>query len=359
MTGPLLDISDLQVHFQRRRLNPFAEAAKVRAVDGVSLRVAKGRTLGLVGESGCGKTSLARALLRLVPLTAGTVTLGGTRIDALAGGELRAMRRHMQYIFQDPYSSLNPRVRAGDIVRSPLDVMGIGTAAEREARVAELFAAVGLRPEQRTLFPHQFSGGQRQRINIARALAPNPGLIVCDEPVSALDVAIRSQILNLLTRLQRELSITYLFISHDMAVVKHMADDVAVMYLGQIVEQAPRTSFFTAPLHPYSTALMSAVPSLRAGRSGAARRIKLTGDPPSPIKPPPGCRFAPRCPAADARCHGEPPALREVAPGHAVRCHRVEVVAGAPQPVLALRPSERRDPVAGRPRSGSTLGAHS
>jgi peptide/nickel transport system ATP-binding protein len=221
-------------------------------------------------------------------------------------------------------------------VRAPLDLMNIGTPASRQARVDELFAQVGLREEQQRLFPHQFSGGQRQRINIARALATSPELVVCDEPVSALDVAIRAQILNLLVRLQRELRLTYLFISHDMAVVEHICDEIAVMYLGQIVERAPRRAFFANPLHPYSVALMSAVPTVRGGRARAALRIKLSGDPPSPISPPPGCRFASRCPVVEPACRDALPPLREVADGHWVRCRRVDVVDGSPRPPLAL-----------------------
>lgn len=336
MSEALLQICDLKVHFRRRRLNPLKAPEVVHAVDGVSLPLARGQTLGLVGESGSGKTTVARAILRLVPITGGTIALAGTRIDALSGEGLRAIRRRMQYIFQDPYSSLNPRQRAGSIVGSPLDVLAIGDRASREERVADLFRAVGLRPEQRYLFPHQFSGGQRQRLNIARALAPEPELIVCDEPVSALDVAIRSQILNLLQRLKRERGIAYLFISHDMAVVQHMADVVAVMYLGQIVEQAPRRQFFSAPLHPYSVALMSAVPNVHGGRSSSASRIRLSGDPPSPINPPPACRFAPRCPIAEPRCHQVEPPLREVVPSRLVRCHRVEVTGGRAVPPLIL-----------------------
>ena len=335
MTAPILEIKDLQVHFRRRRLNPLAQPEVVRAVDRVSLTLNRGQTLGLVGESGSGKTTVARAILRLVPTTAGSIELDNTRLDEPSGGRSHENRRRIQYIFQDPYSSLNPRVRAGDIVRSPLDVINIGDQASRDARVSELFEAVGLRPEQRGLFPHQFSGGQRQRINIARALAPDPDLIICDEPVSALDVAIRAQILNLLQRLKRQRAITYLFISHDMAVVKHMADEVAVMYLGQIVEKAPRRSFFSAPLHPYSQALLSAVPRVGVGTAGSAGRIRLSGDPPSPIAPPPGCRFAPRCPIAESRCHQLPPELRELAPAHSVRCHLVENRGGAPVSPMA------------------------
>ena len=221
--------------------------------------------------------------MRLSPLTGGRIRLGDTDLGALEGEALRRSRTRMQIIFQDPFSSLNPRERAGAAVRAPLDLMQVGTPEQRTRRVAELFEAVGLRPEQQQLFPHQFSGGQRQRINIARALATNPELVVCDEPVSALDIAIRAQILNLLARLQRELGLTYLFISHDMAVVEHICDDIAVMYLGQIVERAPRRAFFAQPLHPYSVALMSAVPTVGGGRRRAAGRIKLTGDPPSPV----------------------------------------------------------------------------
>ncbi|KAB2916372.1 MAG: ABC transporter ATP-binding protein [Hyphomicrobiaceae bacterium] len=323
MSQTLLTVSDLSVHFARRRLNPLKPRELVRAVDGVSFALSRGTVLGIVGESGSGKTTVARAILRLVPITYGHVRIEDIDIARLQGEELRCMRRRLQYVFQDPYSSLNPRVRAGAIVRAPLDVMDIGAPSQREARVVELFEAVGLRPEQRSLFPHQFSGGQRQRINIARALAPEPELLICDEPVSALDVAIRAQILNLLRRLQRERGIGLLFISHDMAVVRHMADEVAVMYLGQIVERAPRKAFFARALHPYSVALLSAVPTVRGGRRRAARRIRLTGDPPSPIDPPPGCRFAPRCPVAEARCRARMPELREASAGRWVRCHLV------------------------------------
>ncbi|MEI8324014.1 MAG: ABC transporter ATP-binding protein, partial [Betaproteobacteria bacterium] len=229
-----------------------------------------------------------------------------------------------------------PRERAGSAVRAPLDLMRVGTPAQRSERVAELFAAVGLRQEQQHLFPHQFSGGQRQRINIARALATHPELVVCDEPVSALDIAIRAQILNLLVRLQRELGLTYLFISHDMAVVEHICDDILVMYLGQVVERATRQAFFSNPLHPYSVALMSAVPTVHGGRSRAAQRIKLCGDPPSPINPPPGCRFAARCPVAEPACASAPVPLGEIAPAHWVRCRRVDLVEGVARSPLPM-----------------------
>jgi len=322
-------VVDLKVHFQRARSGWLSSPQVVRAVDGVSFDIRRGTTLAVVGESGSGKTTTALAVMRLVPFTGGRIRLGETDVGTLQGEALRRVRSRLQIIFQDPYSSLNPRERAGAVVRSPLDRMNIGTPAQRVERVAELFTAVGLRPEQQALYAHQFSGGQRQRINIARALATNPELVVCDEPVSALDIAIRAQILNLLARLQRELGLTYLFISHDMAVVEHICDEIAVMYLGEIVERAPRRAFFAAPLHPYSVALMSAVPTVHGGRARAARRIRLSGDPPNPIDLLPGCRFAGRCPAAEMACTSAPVPLREVAPGHWVRCRRVEVIDGA------------------------------
>ena len=318
----LLEVRELKVHFSLPRQKPFAPPPKVHAVDGVSFDAPRGTTLGLVGESGSGKTTTALAAMRLAPITEGSIALNGQEIGPLAGEALRRQRRHMQIIFQDPYSSLNPRLRAGQIVRSPLDQLDVGDPAERDDRVAELFRLVGLRPEQQALFPHQFSGGQRQRIGVARALATQPDLIVCDEPVSALDVAIQAQILNLLRRLQEEFNLTYLFISHDLGVVQHMCDDVAVMYLGQVVEHADRLSLFRTPLHPYTYALLSAVPSADPVLRDRASRIRLIGDPPSPIDLPPGCRFASRCPFAEERCRTEEPALRSF-DGHKVRCHLV------------------------------------
>ncbi|MBA3597409.1 MAG: ATP-binding cassette domain-containing protein [Methylibium sp.] len=334
---PLLSVQDLKVHFPRAKKGWFKPPEVVKAVDGVSFTIPKGSTLAVVGESGSGKTTTALAVMRLIPATGGTMRLGNTDLGALGAEALRQVRRRMQFIFQDPFSSLNPRQRAGDAVRTPLDLMAVGTAAQRVERVAELFTAVGLRPEQQRLFPHQFSGGQRQRINIARALATQPELVICDEPVSALDVAIRAQILNLLVRLQRELGLTYLFISHDMAVVEHICDEIAVMYLGQIVERAPRREFFANPLHPYSVALMSAVPTVKGGRTRAAQRIKLSGDPPSPIDPPAGCRFAGRCPAAEPACVAEPPPLRELSPGHWVACRRIDMAGGTPIPIIRMQ----------------------
>ncbi|MCY4192479.1 MAG: ATP-binding cassette domain-containing protein [Rhodospirillaceae bacterium] len=333
-TENLLEVRDLKVHFPLPKTNPFASAPKVHAVDGVSFDTKRGTTFGLVGESGSGKTTTALAIMRLAPITDGSIRLNGEEICLLAGEPLRQQRRHMQIIFQDPYSSLNPRLRAGEIVRAPLDQLDVGDEKIRDDRVAELFRLVGLRPEQQALFPHQFSGGQRQRIGIARALATQPDLIVCDEPVSALDVAIQAQILNLLRRLQEEFGLTYLFISHDLGVVQHMCDDIAVMYLGQVIEHADRLSLFGRPLHPYTNALLSAVPSADPALRDRADRIRVSGDPPSPIDLPPGCRFASRCPFAEDRCRAEEPRLRLIAEGHQVRCHLV-TDDGSPPPHLA------------------------
>lgn len=324
----LLSVHDLKVHFEIGRARLGQAKDKVHAVDGVSFEIQRGRTMAIVGESGSGKTTTALSIMRLAPVTTGTILFNGVDLTGLEGEALRRQRRHFQLVFQDPYSSLNPRQRAGDIVRMPLMLLGMGTAAQQREKVSELFRLVGLRDDQQALFPHQFSGGQRQRLNIARALATDPQLVVCDEPVSALDIAIRAQILNLLRRIQAERGQSFLFISHDMAVVEHVCDDIAVMYLGQIVEQASRVAFFSRPLHPYSVALMSAVPTVSGGREKAASRIRLVGDPPSPINPPGGCRFAGRCPAAQPVCAQEPPALREVLPGHKVACHFVREDAG-------------------------------
>jgi peptide/nickel transport system ATP-binding protein len=295
----------------------------VRAVDGISFSVPRGTTFGIVGESGSGKSTTALAVMRLVKHTAGEILLDGEDIGRAEGETLRLARKRFQMVFQDPYASLNPRKRAGDAVREALQLMQAGAPDTFDARVAELFAQTGLRPEQQMLFPHQFSGGQRQRIVLARALAANPELVVCDEPVSALDVAIQAQILNLMQRLQRDLGLTYLFISHDLGVIRHMCDHVAVMYLGVIVEQAARESLFSRPLHPYTLALWSAAPSFDPKARARGQRIRLQGDPPSPINIPSGCRFAGRCPFAQERCHQEAPMLREVMPGHQVACHRV------------------------------------
>jgi peptide/nickel transport system ATP-binding protein len=333
----LLKVEDLKIHFTRRRKHPFAKPSMVHAVDGVSFEVSRGKTFGIVGESGSGKTTTALGIMRLVDITAGQVSLGAEDITHVEGESLRMLRRRMQFIFQDPYSSLNPHMRAGAIVREPMDLLKVREATHRDQHVAQLFANVGLRPEQRAYFPHQFSGGQRQRIGVARALASQPDLVICDEPVSALDVAIQAQILNLLCKIQREFDLTYLFISHDLGVVQYICDEIAVMYLGLIVEQSDRVSLFRHPLHPYSWALLSAVPSARPGESKSESRVMLKGDPPSPIDPPPGCRFAQRCPfaEADTNCYSEMPELREIKEGHKVACHRVSDDGEAPQDQLS------------------------
>jgi len=317
----LLEVKDLKVHFGGKKL--FKKPRIVHAVDGVSFSVPKGKTLGIVGESGSGKTTTALAVLRLVPITAGTIQLDDMKISTLEGEDLRKSRRRFQMIFQDPYSSLDPRQRVGDIVREPLDLMEIGDEGERDQIVRDLFAQVGLRPELTSLFPHQFSGGQRQRVGLARALATKPDLIVCDEPVSALDVAVQAQILNVMRKLQEDMGLTYLFISHDLGVVQHLCDYIAVMYLGQIVEQADRISLFKNPQHPYTKALLSAVPKARA-RDGSEEFIRLKGDPPSPINLPKGCRFAGRCPVVMDKCHTVPPELKDQGSGHMASCHLLD-----------------------------------
>ncbi|MGA1612656.1 MAG: ABC transporter ATP-binding protein [Lutimaribacter sp.] len=317
----LLDVRDLTVRFGLPKPSMFAPRPYLEAVRQVSFTLHEGRALGIVGESGSGKTTAAMAAIRLVAASSGQVIFQGEDLLTLSAADMRARRRDVQLIFQDPYSSLNPRARVADIVRDPMDLMGIGTPEQRQARVEELFKLVGLRPDQLSLFPHQFSGGQRQRISIARALTTNPRLLVCDEPVSALDVAIQAQILNLLAKLKAELGLSYLFISHDLGVVRHVCDDVAVMYLGKIVEVGARSQLFDAPQHPYTQALLSAAPSLARRKSqGYVRPLKISGDPPSPINPPKGCAFAERCPKAQQICRSTQPTLSG-AEGHQVACH--------------------------------------
>jgi len=323
-TGTLLQMRDVEVCFSLKRSGLFAKPPLLRAVDGVSLSVRKGQTMGIVGESGSGKTTLVLAVARLVQVTGGQIDMNGVDLLGLSGEALRNERHNMQFIFQDPYSSLNPRLRAEKIVREPLDRLNIGSIRSRDERVRELFEQVGLRRDQLRLFPHQFSGGQRQRIGIARAIASNPSLVICDEPVSALDVGVQAQILNLLRRLQEQLGLTYVFISHDLGVIQHMCDDIAVMYMGKIVEQADRESLFNDPKHPYTRALLSAVPSADPNRRNRERRITIAGDPPNPINLPPGCRFASRCPLAEERCRVDTPQLGDVAQTHRVACHLVE-----------------------------------
>ena len=317
-----IKVDRLKVQFERRVAWGKPKQA-VHAVDDVSFTVEKAKTLAIVGESGSGKTTTALSLMRLGPITSGAITMDGQALSDLKGEGLRQFRRHMQMVFQDPYSSLNPRWRVADIIRAPLDVLGIGTAAERADRVMHLMTEVGLRPDQRDLYPHQFSGGQRQRINIARALAPQPSLVVCDEPVSALDVAVRAQTLNLLKRLQQQFGLTYVFISHDMSVVQYMADTVVVMLMGKIVERADRETFFKSPRHPYSKALLASVPSIKNAGVRPVSRIRVTGEPASPINPQPGCRFASRCPNVETRCRHETPSLLAINPLHEVACHLV------------------------------------
>ncbi len=318
----ILQVNDLKVHFKAGG-GFLGKPSVVHAVDGISFEVPRRSTFGIVGESGSGKSTTALAVMRLVHITQGEIRLDGEDLASAEGDELRTLRRRIQIIFQDPFSSLNPRTRAGDIVREPMDLMNVGDAAYRDDQVADLFDKVGLRPEQRALFPHQFSGGQRQRIGVARALASRPDVIVCDEPVSALDVAIQAQILNLLNRLQDEFGLTYVFISHDLGVVQYICDEIAVMYLGQIVERADRISLFKRPLHPYTWALLSAVPSADPKRRHQQGRVQLEGDPPSPINLPPGCRFAGRCPFADDTCRSTPPVERRITSNHLVACHKV------------------------------------
>ncbi len=319
----LLQVRDLRKYYPVRKGVLGRAVAKVHAVDGISFAIADGETLGLVGESGCGKSTAGRTILRLVDPTAGTIEWRGQRIDALGRAAMRPFRRELQAVFQDPYSSLNPRLRAADIVAEPLrNYERLGAAAVRE-RVAWLFEKVGLRPDQMIKFPHEFSGGQRQRLGIARALAVRPKLIVCDEPVSALDVSVQAQVINLLADLQAEFGVSYLFVAHDLAVVEHISHRVAVMYLGKIVELTDKATLFRDPQHPYTEALLSAVPvpDPKAGK----KRIILQGDVPSPITPPPGCRFHTRCPYAEERCRREEPAMKEVRPGHLVACHLRDV----------------------------------
>jgi peptide/nickel transport system ATP-binding protein/oligopeptide transport system ATP-binding protein len=316
---PALEVRDLAKHFVAKRSLLGRPLASVRAVDGVSLAVQPGETLALVGESGCGKSTLGRLVMRLVEPTAGRVLLGGTDVTDLPEGGMRPHRRQVQLIFQDPFASLNPRMNVGQILAEPLMLHRIGTAAERPARVAALLERVGLRPEQAARYPHEFSGGQRQRIVIARALAVEPKVIVCDEPVSALDVSIRAQILNLLKELQARLGLAYVFISHDLSVVRHIADRVAVMYLGRIVETGTTDQVFDDPRHPYTRALLSAIPV--ASPTARRDRRPLEGDVPSPLNPPPGCHLHTRCPHAREICRTDRPPLDDDGTAHPAACH--------------------------------------
>jgi oligopeptide/dipeptide ABC transporter ATP-binding protein len=315
----VLRVENLRKLFPVRRGVLQRVQGHVRAVDGVSFSIAAGETLCLVGESGCGKSTVGKTILRLQEPTAGQIWLGDTEVTRLDEEQMRLHRRQVQMVFQDPYSSLNPRMRAGEIIAEPLENFGISEGAEKDRQVVALLEKVGLRKDAAQRFPFEFSGGQRQRLGIARALALNPRLIVADEPVSALDVSVQAQVLNLLMDLQEEFGLSYLFVSHDLAVVEHIGHRIAVMYLGRIVELAPRDRIFAQPQHPYTEALMAAAPI--ADPRARSARLVIEGDVPSPMNPPPGCHFHTRCPYAEARCKVEDPPLQEIAPGHVVACH--------------------------------------
>jgi oligopeptide/dipeptide ABC transporter ATP-binding protein len=323
--APLLEVAHLTKHYPIHGGVLGRARARVHAVDDVSFTIAEGETLGLVGESGCGKTTLGKTVLRLIEPTEGTILWRGTAIDKLGSNAMRPYRRELQAVFQDPYASLNPRMRAADIVAEPIRNFEDATRERIDERVLALFDRVGLRADAAPRYPYEFSGGQRQRLGIARALAPNPRLIVCDEPVSALDVSVQAQVINLLVDLQREFGLSYLFIAHDLAVVEHISHRVAVMYLGRIVELAPTRALFDGPLHPYTEALLSAVPV--PDPTAHRKRIILAGDVPSPVELPAGCRFHTRCPYAFDRCRVEEPVLKEAAPAHGVACHLREMPA--------------------------------
>ena len=325
MSDTLLEVTGLAKHYPvRKGLIVAKQVGTVRAVDGVSFSVNRGETLALVGESGCGKSTTARLVLRLIEPSAGSIRFEGVDVTRITGAAQRAMRRRMQIVFQDPYASLNPRLTVAETIAEPMLVHGIGDAAARRKRVEELLSLVGLRAFHAQRYPHEFSGGQRQRIGIARALSVQPDLVVCDEPVSALDVSIQAQVVNLLKDLQRRFGLAYLFIAHDLAVVKHVADRVAVMYLGQIVEIGDKRSLFASPRHPYTRALLSAIPHPDPERRGQVK--PLGGDLPSPLNPPPGCRFHTRCSFAQDRCRSEVPELRRLGPGHDAACHFAETL---------------------------------
>ena len=347
--APLLDVRDLTKHFARRATLFGRAPGPVRAVDGVSFHIMPGETLGLVGESGCGKTTTGRAVLRLIEPTSGSVRFDGRDVLALRAGELRQLRRRMQIVFQDPFSSLNPRMTIGAIVREGLTIHRLAEGDAADRRVRQLLEEVGLRPEYASRYPHEFSGGQRQRVGIARALSVEPSFIVCDEPVSALDVSVQAQVVNLLQDLQRDRGLAYLFIAHDLAVIEHIADRVAVMYLGHIVETATARDLYREPLMPYTQALLSAVPV--PDPTASRDRIILQGDVPSPSAPPSGCVFHPRCqhPGKDAACTRIVPPLEEKAPGHLAACIKQAPTAvswAQQQDAGATHPPERYLPVA-------------
>jgi peptide/nickel transport system ATP-binding protein len=342
MSAPVsLEVENLVKHFPVRGGLLQRQRGVVLAVDGVSFSISRGETLGLVGESGCGKTTVSRMVLKLIEPTAGRVRLGGVDVTDLSPAAMWEHRRRVQIVFQDPYSSLNPRLTAGSIVGEPLENFRLARGREKDRRVAELFMRVGLRPESMQRYAHEFSGGQRQRLGIAKALSVNPDLIVADEPVSALDVSVRAQVLNLMIALQEELKLAYLFVSHDLVVVRHVSHRIAVMYLGRIVELADKRALFEGPLHPYTEALLAAAPVPDPARR-RTKRLILEGDVPSPMRPPSGCRFHTRCPYADAACRVKDPPLLEVAPSHHVACLK-RPAGGAVGPLA--RSSGQRDGV--------------
>ncbi len=334
----LLAVRDLYKYFPIHAGVLSRHVGDVKAVDGVDFTIRRGETLGLVGESGSGKTTAGRVVLRLLPATKGEIVFDGRNIAALGREEIRKLRKEMQIIFQDPYASLNPRMTVGDIVKEPLQIHGIAKGKDADARVQDLLRLVGLQPYHANRYPHEFSGGQRQRIGIARALAVNPKFIVADEPVSALDVSIQAQVINLLEDLQSQFGLTFLFIAHDLSVVRHISSRVAVMYVGKIVEIADRDDLYDNPLHPYTQALLSAIPVPDPSFEARRKRIILTGDIPSPVNPPSGCRFHTRCPVAFDRCRVEVPPLATYGPGHVAACHWVEEHNGN-APDLAVGPA--------------------
>ena len=336
MSEPLLQVKDLKVHFPVTRGIVFKrQVATVRAVDGVSFSLQRGETLGLVGESGCGKSTTGLAVLRMLTPTAGSIAFEGQDISHHDKAQMRPLRRRLQMVYQDPYGSLNPRMKVRHIIGEPLQVHGLATdKAAYAERIAELMRTVGLLPDMADRYPHEFSGGQRQRIGIARALALEPSLIICDEPVSALDVSIQAQVVNVFVELQQRLGLAYLFIAHDLSVVRHVSDRIAVMYLGRIVEVATRDAIYKDPLHPYTQALLAAVPVADPAVEATRPRSIVIGEVPSAMNPPPGCRFHTRCPQAFARCKTEDPVLRDVGDGRAVACH---LHGGMPSPEAASR----------------------
>ena len=361
MSETLLEIRHVKKYFPIRKGVLQREVARVHAVDDVSFALQEGETLGLVGESGCGKSTLGRTIVRLLEPTGGEIVFRGERIEKLGARKLRPLRREMQMVFQDPYASLNPRKRIGTIIGDPLKIHGLGDGRERKARVEELLETVGLSPEHFNRFPHEFSGGQRQRIGIARALALRPKLIVADEPVSALDVSIQAQMLNLLEEIQHEFQLTYIFIAHDLGVVRHVSDRIAVMYLGKLVELSPAEELYDRPIMPYTEALLSAVPIPDPDLAAARERIVLEGDVPSPINPPSGCRFHPRCRYATEVCREIEPPLVDYGNGHLAACHHplnVDAAALAAATASAASPRAADEDALPRDSSGASDPVH-